>query len=353
MIFLRILCVSVVVLLLSGCVAGDPYAQIAAGQAALQATAVAKQVSAERTRGAISALVLEQTQMAGEALALEAQARGTQEAIEYQQTSVAMRAAEIALQDTRAASNLYATQAEATAQMVVIQGTIVAGLRNSYFYATQTAIPVQAQLAVAAAWRENRVKNTWTVLFVGLVVVLLAFLGVLVSLLFMLGRAAATERLARARYIIDSAAGKGQIIDHLPADPPPALNDGGRSDVIELLYQSAGIVGSKSTKIPADHVIGWSPKRWTDVTNVLVNSGAVMKVDRVGTHIKLPWRDIEGLYQAVASGKLRLVPLPTGSVSWRPPGNRKQNRNSAPGYDGRGDEWEALYAQNAGRQIGD
>lgn len=307
------LCVSVV-LLLSACASTDPYVQIASGEAALQATAIARNVAAQETRGALSAAVIEGTRYAGEVLAVEAQLRGTEEAIAYQQT-------EIALQDTRAASEFQATQAAATSSAIRIQSTQNFIVQYGAAMSTATAIVVQQQIyatsAVRAENRSNAIRWTGVVLLFGLVVCFLLALAMIIDVLHRRGIAQADLLHARGDWLTQRAA-----TPQLPAGPASTAGDPDPKDeVIQLLFASANIVGKNSARIPRHSDLpGFDPNRWTLATNSLVQSGAVIKVERSGTYIRQPWKTINGLYEAITTGRLHLQPPhPTAPSAWNAP----------------------------------
>lgn len=320
-------CIVLFLLLLAACAGGDPYSQIAAGQAALQATAVAQSAARQATQGAINAMQYEQTQLAGEALALQAQAKGTQEAIAYEQTSVAV-------QDTRAASDLQSTQLAVTASALELQTTLDAAARNSQFYATQTAIPLIITAAVRAENRSNAIRWTGIIFLFGMGCATIFAFVMLVDALHKRSLAGSYERAARAGYFADSA--RGKIIDQLPAGPAPLPGDNGRGEIIELLRVASSAVGPQSRRIPRySDLPGWSGPRWSKPTQTLQHSGAIMIIDREGTFIKQPYKNIDGLYQAVVSGRLILrPPLPTGMSTENAPEQRTEQRTGFRRGDG-------------------
>lgn len=305
------LCLCVSVVFLTACVGADPYSQIAAGQAALQATAIARNVAAEATRGAINSAVLEQTRYAGEVLAVEAQIRGTEEAIAYQQT-------QIALQSTRAAAEYQSTQYAATAAAINIQSTQNYIVQYGAAMSTATAIVVNQQIyatsAVRAANRASAIRWTGVIFLMGLAgCVLLAFL-MIIDGLHRRGKARADVIHLRERWLYERDA--AQIPPQLPASPPGREEDSDdpKTNVVQLLFAAANVVGKGSERIPRHSDLpGFSAARWTDATNSLATSGAVIKVSRSGTYIRDKYRDIDGLYQAIMDGSLVLKP-PSPSV---------------------------------------
>ena len=271
-------------LVLTACVAGDPYSQIAAGEAALKATQAQRGVSAEQTRGALDVFAIEQTRQAGEELAIQAQAKGTQEAIAYQQTAIAL--------------NSTTTSAVATNGAVMMQTTIDAGLRNSHYYATQTAIPLASMRQVDSARRANVLRWVGVLFTAGLGAVVLLALVVFVDVVRRRSLAAAAWQIYRS----------SQAALDLPAIPPQTS---ARKEMTDFLYQAATVAGSSSQVLPRHDKLNMSADKWTRFTGLLVSMGALIKVGGRGSFIRQPYRTVGGLYQAVASGKLAIPPSPT------------------------------------------
>lgn len=298
---MKLLAASLLILLLSACVGTDPYSQIAAGQAALQATQVARSVSAEQTKGAMSAAVIEQTRYAGEVLALEAQVRGTQEAIGAEQTAVSVQA-------TRSAADLQATAARATAGAVEMQVTQAYQVWWANSLSTATAIAsnreIAATKAVAEARREQNWKNLWLIFIGGLVLALFAWLAALIYGFVILTKAKAyVKRKDADRSYIASTVTQAQLPESLPEQDST-------EGTIQFLYQAACVVGKSASQIPSDGKMGWSAGPWSRETRRLSMAGAVYVQANKGTFVKLPWRNIDGLYQAITTGKLALPPYP-------------------------------------------
>lgn len=304
-------------LLLTACVGADPYSQIAAGQAALKATDIARQVAAEQTRGAMDAAEIEGTRYAGELLAIDAQIRGTQEAAAYQQT-------EIALQATRAVLDLQSTQARATAETIRLQSTAAYLVQYGAAMSTATAIVVNREVSatavVRASNRANAIRWAGIVFLWGLVGSMILALVMIVHVLWLRGQAQAEILRSRAAFLAGP-----------PADPPQLLPpDNGRREATDFLRQAATVVGSDAMILPRYELMGWSAERWKRVTDALQAAGALVKLSGKGSYIRMPYRNVGGLYQAVVSGKLALPPAPTGGTSQYYPPNGEQNANAAP-----------------------
>jgi hypothetical protein len=305
-------------LLLTACVGTDPYSQIAAGQAALQATQSARRLAQEKQLQQANAAAYEATRAAGEALAVEAQIRGTAEAVEYQQTA-------IALQSTQSAGDLQATSNKATADVVMLQSTAAYLVQYGAAMSTGTAIiqqrEIQATAVYAAAARGRSWRFAGLVLGWGLATALLMMLAMLIHILWLRGRAQARVIEARAGLFANQTA--AQLPASLPADD-------GRKEVSDFLYQSAIILGRNSNRLPRHDVMqGWSAERWTRVTDTLQRSGGIVKVAGRGSYIRGKYNDIGGLYQAVTSGMMTLTPPLSAGVSRNYPPNGEQNAERA------------------------
>jgi hypothetical protein len=302
------LCFALLCLLLSAC-ATDPYSQIAQGQAALEATSIARQVNAAATEGAVSAAVLEQTRYAGEVLALQAQAEGTQAAIQASETG-------IALQATRAAGDLQATVSHATAETIRLQSTAGYLVQSAQMMSTSTAIVNERELAILTkkriADRANLLRWFGALFLAGIGAVVL--FGLVVWIDVIRRQALADTAYRYWRMTSDEA---------LPRLLPP---DEERREVTEFLRQAAAVVGSDSHVLPGYRVVGYNADKWTRLTDALQRVGAILKYQGKTTTIRAPYDTVGGLYQAVTTGKLRITPLPTEGAPRIWPQNSEQNR---------------------------
>lgn len=304
-------CCVLFLLLLTAC-ATDPYTQIAAGQAALEATSIARQVNAEETLGAIDAASAEGTRYAGEVLALQAQAEGTQAAIQASETG-------IALQATQAAGDLQATGSHATAETIRLQTTAGYLVQYGAAMSTATAIVNERDLAILSRRRTADRANLlrwFGVLFLGGIGAVVLF-GLVVWI-----------DVIRRQTLADTAYQYWRLShdEDLPQLLPP---DGERREVTEFLRQAAAVKGKDSEVLPRYDAMGIPAERWMRITSLLNRANALIKVQGKGSTIRLPYRNIGGLYQAVSTGKLRITPLPTEDVPRMWQTNSEQNRTEA------------------------
>jgi len=300
---IRLAPVLAVSLLLAGCVGADPYSMIAAGQAAIEATSAARQVSAAETRGAVDAALLESTRYAGEIMAVEAQVRGTEAAVAYEQTA-------IAVQETRSASDLQATAARATSQVIEMQATQAYLVQYASGMSTATAIIQQRELMATATAGEYARARSWRALALflgwGVAVGVLGLFGTLVYAAIINARARAAEKLAHADYLY-----RRGIVDQtpqLPAGPGDAAENNG---TVQFLWDCASVAGSGSSVIPSHRRMQISSRPWQREVKRLVKAGAVAIEPNRGSRIKSPYHNIDRLYGAITSGGLALPPYPT------------------------------------------
>jgi len=294
-------------LLLTGCVGTDPYSLIAAGQAAIEATSAARQVSAAETQGAVSAAVLEATRYAGEVMAVEAQVRGTEAAVAYEQTAVAVQA-------TRSAGDLQATAARATSQIVEMQATQAYLVQYASGMSTATAIINERELQATARAGEYKRARSWRNLGLafgwGIFLFLVAMGGTLVYAMAINAKARAIEKVAHAQYLYGRTIDQ-QAVQQLPDSLPDAPDDNSRT--LNFLVRAAHVAPLRrdAHQLPSDDLMHWSSGPWTKEVKRLVKAGAVYVRSGKGSYIKDPYRTIEGLYQAIVSGSLKLPPYPT------------------------------------------
>ncbi len=297
-------------LLLAAC-ATDPYSQIAAGQAALEATQVARDVNAERTRGALDAFDIQRTQYAGEVLALQAQIESTREAIGAQATSVALQA-------TKAQGDLEATGSHATAETIRLQTTAGYLVQYGAAMSTATAIVNERDLSILAekrtADRANFLRWLGVLFLAGIGAVIIVGLFVWIDVI----RRQALAETAYKYWRLSN--------EELPRLLPP---DDERREVTEFLRQAAAVKGKDSEVLPRYDAMGIPADRWMKITGLLDRANALIKVQGKGSTIRLPYRNIGGLYQAVTTGQLRIAPLPSEDVRQYWAQNSEQNRTEA------------------------
>lgn len=290
-------------LLLTACMGADPYTQRAAANGAIEATTIARQVSAQETAGAITAAEAEGTRYAGELLAVEAQIQGTRAAIEAEQTAVS-------IQDTRSAADLQATAYRATSQIIQMQSTQAYLVQHAQAMSTATAVVHNRELYATAVAASNQRARSWRFLGLflgwGLAIITLAMLGTFVYAIYL--RARVSAKLFEERELRMM----GRDLPRLQELPAGLPQTDGPEATLNFLRRAAAIAGKEASQIPSDDRMKMSARPWSREVHRLVAAGAVAVVPGQGSTIKIPWRNIERLHRAIETGSLKLPPYPTG-----------------------------------------
>jgi cbb3-type cytochrome oxidase subunit 3 len=204
----------------------------------------------------------------------------------------------------------------------MLQSTAAYLVQYGAAMSTATAIirdrEIEATAAVAAGRRARSWRTLGLVFGWGVMLLALVFMAMLIHILWLRGKAQAEILRSRAAILSGSPSPPAQLPPSLPPDNSP---DG----TIQFLYQAAQVVGGDAVCIPSDDKMGWSPRPWTRETKRLVAAGALYVQPGRGSYIKLPYRNITGLYTAVTTRRLALPPYPAGdgriNNAWNGNGN--------------------------------